>query len=151
MSSGKRRTGRVASARVAVGSLVRDLPHLLPASPPTDIFGHAVALDHDRLALGHGNFWHRCPYQRTDSRTRVDGSGQSVTQPLLKVPISMRQAIIDGAIKSFSKLGLKKTTIVDIANGAGVTRGTVYFHFKDKAAIVEASADHLSAVLSRDA
>jgi AcrR family transcriptional regulator len=74
-----------------------------------------------------------------------------VTQPLLKVPISMRQAIIDGAIKSFSKLGLKKTTIVDIANGAGVTRGTVYFHFKDKAAIVEASADHLSAVLSRDA
>jgi AcrR family transcriptional regulator len=67
-----------------------------------------------------------------------------MTQPLLKTPISTRQAIIVGAIRSFSRIGLKKTTIVDIANAAGVTRGTVYFHFKDKAAIVEASAEHLS-------
>jgi AcrR family transcriptional regulator len=67
-----------------------------------------------------------------------------VTEPLLEAPPTTHQAIIDAALKSFSKLGLKKTTIVDIANAAGVTRGTVYFHFKDKAAIVEACAEHLS-------
>jgi AcrR family transcriptional regulator len=39
---------------------------------------------------------------------------------------------------------LPKTTIVDIARAAGVSRSTVYEYFRDKAAVVEASAEHAS-------
>ena len=42
------------------------------------------------------------------------------------------------------KHGLDKTTIVDIARAADVSRSTVYEYFRDKAEIVEACAEHSS-------
>jgi AcrR family transcriptional regulator len=39
---------------------------------------------------------------------------------------------------------LNKTTVVDIARAADVSRSTVYEYFRDKAAIVEACAEHSS-------
>ncbi|MBL4636175.1 MAG: TetR/AcrR family transcriptional regulator [Kofleriaceae bacterium] len=37
-----------------------------------------------------------------------------------------RQNILDAAVRSFSTLGFKKTSIADIARDAGVAKGTVY-------------------------
>lgn len=37
-----------------------------------------------------------------------------------------RQNILDAAVRSFSTLGFKKTSIADIAKDAGVAKGTVY-------------------------
>jgi AcrR family transcriptional regulator len=55
-----------------------------------------------------------------------------------------RELIVESAYACFRKQGLHKATIVDIAKAAGVSRSTVYEYFRDKAAIVEACAEHAS-------
>jgi AcrR family transcriptional regulator len=55
-----------------------------------------------------------------------------------------REAIIAGAFECFRTYGLRKTTIVDIARMAEVSRSTIYEYFKDKPAIVEACAESAS-------
>jgi AcrR family transcriptional regulator len=55
-----------------------------------------------------------------------------------------RELIIESALACFRRQGLNKTTIVDIARAADISRSTVYEYFRDKAAIVEASAEHSS-------
>jgi len=53
-----------------------------------------------------------------------------------------RELIIESAFACFRRHGLDKTTIVDIAKAADISRSTVYEYFRDKAAIVEACAEH---------
>lgn len=55
-----------------------------------------------------------------------------------------RELIIESAYVCFRKYGLQKATIVDIAKLAKVSRSTVYEYFRDKAAILEACAEHAS-------
>jgi AcrR family transcriptional regulator len=55
-----------------------------------------------------------------------------------------REAIIEAAMVCFGRHGLTKTTVVDIARAADVSRSTVYEYFRDKSAIVEACAEHSS-------
>jgi AcrR family transcriptional regulator len=55
-----------------------------------------------------------------------------------------RELIIESAYSCFRKQGLQKATIVDIARAARVSRSTIYEYFRDKAAIVEACAEHTS-------
>jgi AcrR family transcriptional regulator len=55
-----------------------------------------------------------------------------------------RELIIASAFACFRRQGLTKTTIVDIARAADISRSTVYEYFRDKAAIIEASAEHSS-------
>jgi AcrR family transcriptional regulator len=55
-----------------------------------------------------------------------------------------REAIINAAMACFGRHGLTKTTVVDIARAADVSRSTVYEYFQDKSAIVEACAEHSS-------
>jgi AcrR family transcriptional regulator len=55
-----------------------------------------------------------------------------------------REAIIEAAFACFRRQGLDKTTIVDVARSAEVSRSTVYEYFRDKAALVEACAEHSS-------
>lgn len=55
-----------------------------------------------------------------------------------------RGLIIESAFTCFGRHGMDKTTIVDIARTAQVSRSTVYEYFRDKAAIVEACAEHSS-------
>jgi AcrR family transcriptional regulator len=54
------------------------------------------------------------------------------------------ELIVNSAFACFGKQGLQKATIVDIAKQAGVSRSTIYEYFSDKAAIVEACAEHAS-------
>jgi AcrR family transcriptional regulator len=55
-----------------------------------------------------------------------------------------REVIITAAMACFGRHGLTKTTVVDIARAADVSRSTVYEYFQDKSAIVEACAEHSS-------
>ncbi|WP_434638464.1 acrEF/envCD operon transcriptional regulator [Klebsiella sp. I138] len=43
------------------------------------------------------------------------------------------QLLIDAAIQQFALRGVASTTLTDIADAAGVTRGAVYWHFSSKA------------------
>src|ERR1700741_2846091 len=61
-----------------------------------------------------------------------------------------REAIIESAMAWFDRHGLDKTTVVDIARAADVSRSTVYEYFRDKAEIVEACAEHSSQKFYRE-
>ncbi|MGH8482773.1 MAG: TetR family transcriptional regulator [Pseudomonas sp.] len=54
-----------------------------------------------------------------------------------------RAQILEAAEKAFYKRGVARTTLADIAKLAGVTRGAIYWHFNDKAELVEAMLDSL--------
>jgi AcrR family transcriptional regulator len=48
-----------------------------------------------------------------------------------------RQAIIDAALDEFIDRGYAATRLDDVARRAGVAKGTIYLHFKDKQALFE--------------
>ncbi len=48
-----------------------------------------------------------------------------------------RKAILNAAIRLFSEKGIERTTLEDIARGAAVTRGAIYWHFQNKAEIFD--------------
>ncbi|MBT2773310.1 TetR family transcriptional regulator [Halomonas sp. ISL-60] len=49
-----------------------------------------------------------------------------------------REAILDAAEATFMAQGVSRTTLAHIAQAAGVTRGAIYWHFEDKAAVFDA-------------
>lgn len=49
-----------------------------------------------------------------------------------------RRNILDAAEQVFQARGVGASSLQDIAQAAGVTRGAVYWHFKDKAALFDA-------------
>ena len=49
-----------------------------------------------------------------------------------------RNAILDAAEHVFNEHGVARTSLEEIARAANVTRGAVYWHFKDKIALCEA-------------
>lgn len=58
--------------------------------------------------------------------------------------IDTREVLISAAFACFRTQGLRKTTIVDIARVADVSRSTFYEYFRDKETIVEACAEAAS-------
>jgi len=52
-----------------------------------------------------------------------------------------RAALIDAAEHLFALKGVSRTSLQDVAQAAGVTRGAVYWHFKDKADLFNAMMD----------
>jgi TetR/AcrR family acrAB operon transcriptional repressor len=55
-----------------------------------------------------------------------------------------RFRIIDTAEKEFHGNGVSRTSLEDIAHAAGVTRGAIYWHFKNKAELFEAMMERMS-------
>ena len=49
-----------------------------------------------------------------------------------------REQLLDAAERVFRQHGVTKTSLAEIAAAAGVTRGAVYWHFKDKSDLFEA-------------
>ncbi len=47
-------------------------------------------------------------------------------------------ALLDAAEQVFFNKGVAQTTLAEIASAAGMTRGAIYWHFKDKAALLQA-------------
>ena len=63
-----------------------------------------------------------------------------------------RHAILDAAERVFQEHGVSRTSLAEIATAAGVTRGAIYWHFKNKAdlfdAMIERVFDPLEAKLA---
>ncbi|MCC6714088.1 MAG: TetR family transcriptional regulator [Gammaproteobacteria bacterium] len=55
-----------------------------------------------------------------------------------------RNQILDAAEVVFFELGVARATLSDIAAHAGVTRGAIYWHFRNKADLIEAMLDRVS-------
>jgi AcrR family transcriptional regulator len=54
--------------------------------------------------------------------------------------MNTKQKILDVSLRLFMQLGFENTFMDDIAQKAGVTKPAVYYYFKDKQALFEASA-----------
>ena len=51
--------------------------------------------------------------------------------------LETRHQILDAALALFSKEGVSATSLADIASAASVTRGAIYWHFKNKADLLQ--------------
>ena len=54
-----------------------------------------------------------------------------------------RSQILDAAEKAFYEQGVGRTTLAKIAEVAGVTRGAIYWHFKDKSDLFQAMLERV--------
>ena len=52
--------------------------------------------------------------------------------------LATRKLILDTAERVFARRGVSRTSLQEVAQRAGVSRGAIYWHFKDKAALFEA-------------
>ena len=57
--------------------------------------------------------------------------------------LETRSKILEAAEQAFYERGVARTTLADIAALAGVTRGAIYWHFSNKADLVQAMLDTL--------
>lgn len=55
--------------------------------------------------------------------------------------LKTQQQVLHGAFECFMEKGFDGTTIKDIADRAGVTRGAVYWHYSDKEELYRAAVD----------
>ena len=62
--------------------------------------------------------------------------------PLKKEPTDPRQKILDAALKIFARNGYAGASVQEIVDQAGVTKPTLYYHFKSKAGLFQALVDH---------
>src|SRR5215831_19388003 len=52
-----------------------------------------------------------------------------------------REQLLDAAERVFREHGVARTSLAEVAAAAGVTRGAVYWHFKDKVDLFEAMCE----------
>ncbi|MGH8518489.1 MAG: TetR family transcriptional regulator [Panacagrimonas sp.] len=52
--------------------------------------------------------------------------------------LATREALIDAAEQVFRREGVTRTSLAEIAAEAGMTRGAIYWHFRDKAELLDA-------------
>ena len=60
-----------------------------------------------------------------------------------------RAAIIEAALQTFAERGFQATSLDDVADAAGITKGTIYWYFKQKKDLLAAAAAQLSPLLGR--
>ncbi|MBP6903172.1 MAG: TetR family transcriptional regulator [Burkholderiaceae bacterium] len=60
-----------------------------------------------------------------------------------------REQLLEAAERLFLERGLVRTSLQDIAQAAGVTRGAFYWHFTDKVALVQALIDRVDLPLEQ--
>ncbi|MEY5098158.1 MAG: hypothetical protein RJA36_877 [Pseudomonadota bacterium] len=60
-----------------------------------------------------------------------------------------RQRLLDAAEQLFCARGVARTSLQDIAQAAGATRGAVYWHFEDKAALFQAMLERVTLPLEQ--
>lgn len=61
-----------------------------------------------------------------------------------KEAAATRNRILDTAERVFLKKGVSRSSLDDIAEAAGVTRGAIYWHFKNKADLFDAMMQRMS-------
>lgn len=63
--------------------------------------------------------------------------------------LATRHAILDAAELLFQQHGVSRTSLQHIASAAGVTRGAIYWHFEDKAALFNAMMERATLPLEQ--
>ena len=63
--------------------------------------------------------------------------------------MATRDSLLDAAELLFLEQGVSRTTLQHIATAAGVTRGAIYWHFADKAALFNAMMERVKMPLER--
>lgn len=63
--------------------------------------------------------------------------------------VETRNHILDAAERVFSERGVSRTSLSDIAEAASVTRGAIYWHFKDKADLFNAMMERVTLPLEQ--
>ena len=63
--------------------------------------------------------------------------------------LETRSHLLDAAEKVFFEKGFSQTSLADIAEAAKMTRGAIYWHFKNKSDLFEAMADRIRLPLER--
>lgn len=58
--------------------------------------------------------------------------------------LETRNRILDTAERVFIRKGVSRTSLADVADAAGVTRGAIYWHFKNKADLFDAMMQRVS-------
>jgi TetR/AcrR family transcriptional regulator, acrAB operon repressor len=58
--------------------------------------------------------------------------------------LATRHCLLDAAERVFQSKGVSATSLADIATAAGTSRGAIYWHFKDKAALYNAMIERVS-------
>ncbi|TXD80322.1 TetR family transcriptional regulator [Mitsuaria sp. TWR114] len=61
-----------------------------------------------------------------------------------------RARLLDAAEQLFHERGVSRTSLQDIAQAAGVTRGAVYWHFEDKVQLFNAMMERATMPLEED-
>ena len=88
-------------------------------------------------------------------RGRSTGSLTTVVRKTREAALATREALIDAAERVFRREGVTRTSLAEIAAEAGVTRGAIYWHFRDKAEILDALCERtllpLDAAFARSA
>lgn len=64
--------------------------------------------------------------------------------------LATRAALLDAAERVFGERGVSRTSLADIARAAGVTRGAVYWHFKDKLDLFNAMMERVTLPLESE-
>src|SRR6478752_8921831 len=64
--------------------------------------------------------------------------------------LATRHALLDAAEHVFLAQGVAGTSLNDIALAAGTSRGAIYWHFKDKAALFNAMMDRVTLPLEAE-
>ena len=73
-----------------------------------------------------------------DPSSETPARGRAATKAL------RRQQLIDSTIESIAKRGFSETTMADVADGAGLSRGIVNFHFKSKEMLLVETLHYLA-------
>jgi len=71
----------------------------------------------------------------TQSEPSAARGGPTATEP------DVRAALVETAVDCLSRFGYRGTTVDRVAKEAGWTKGAVYWHFRDKDALVSAALD----------
>lgn len=74
------------------------------------------------------------------SEQAVDPPSQTATSVRRRRKQQRPAEIIEAAVEEFARRGFAATRLEDVAERAGVTKGTVYFYFKDKEELFKAAA-----------
>ncbi|MCC6205450.1 MAG: transcriptional regulator BetI [Hyphomicrobiales bacterium] len=80
----------------------------------------------------------RAAAAESDGRAEIERRGRKASKE------TRRQQLIEATIDSLARRGYSETTMADVADGAGLSRGIVNFHFESKEKLLVATLQYMA-------
>ena len=93
--------------------------------------------------LERNSLVHREGARRPGRQTTAPGKKEMVRRTKEEA-LETRNRILDAAEAVFHARGVARPSLADIAEAAGVTRGAIYWHFKNKSDVFAAMCDRVN-------